>query len=365
MKLLYKIVFMVSFPLGIQLFTLLKVNKNLREMEAIIISRSQLTNASANARDARLVALRIKARKQPRKSIPRKSKFLTTTSLSFQENKEATLSIPVFYNMFTSRTNRSDTERVRKLVSEQLASLGPEHQPVYMHSIGRRLHITNTTLLKHHTEGSEMNTLQSLWEFCKTNKEKKVVYLHSKGSFHPKRDNDLLRNLMTQGALSKDCANLPTSCNVCSSRFSPFPHPHFPGNMFLARCDYVRQLIEPSQFPARMKHVPGVYNETVEWKYGSGRFSSEHWIGSAPSMKPCDLYTSAQFTWGYSGLPSAVDVKTDFKLLPAPRFPMLAYKTMRKTGYWATQLHRLEEYRILYNETPDESWWGWNVRFPI
>ena len=83
--------------------------------------------------------------------------------------------------------------------------------------------------------GSEMLTLYSLWRYCKQNIGSKVIYLHSKGSFHPKRSNDLLRNLATRAALSKECSSIPSSCNVCSSRFSPFPHPHSPGNMWLSR----------------------------------------------------------------------------------------------------------------------------------
>jgi hypothetical protein len=352
----------ISFPLCLQFYFLLEVN--LMEAENIILLSNAHKENSSTTSVREVLPSTVTRRKTKKYFQPRRKQFNATAPLLIEEDKDARLSIPVFYNLFTSRTNRSDAERVQNLVFEQLAALRPEHHPVYVHSIGRRLHITNTTLLTHQREGSEMITLHSMWEFCKTNRDKKVVYLHSKGSFHAKHENDLLRNLMTLGALSRECANLPTYCNVCASRFSPFPHPHTPGNMFLARCEYVAGLIDPADFPSRMKDVPGVHNETVEWRYGSGRFSSEHWIGSAPSLKPCDLYTSGQYAWGYTGLPEKVDVGRDFKLLPAPRFPMVVYKTMRTTGYWATKLHRLEEYLVLYNETPDEAWWGRDVQFP-
>lgn len=32
---------------------------------------------------------------------------------------------------------------------------------------------------------------------------------------------------------------------ICSSRMSPLPHPHTSGNMWLAKCDYISQLIDP------------------------------------------------------------------------------------------------------------------------
>lgn len=359
MRWLKNLVFIASFPLCMQIYFLLEVN--LLQPETSMSLQPQRTNTLRTVSDFNSTVSKRGSRES---SLTRTHRSNLTASLIVEENEDAGLTIPVFYNLYTSRTNRSEVQRVRNLVSEQLTALRPEHSPVYIHSIGRRLRITNTTLLTHQKEGSEMITLHSLWKFCKTNRDRKVVYLHSKGSFHAKRDNDLLRNFMTLGALSKECANLPSSCNVCSSRFSPFPHPHPPGNMFLARCDYVAKLIDPAEFPQRMNDVPGVHNETVEWKYGSGRFSSEHWIGSAPSMKPCDLYTSARYTWGYDGLPETVDVVHDFELQPAPRFHMAAFRMRKKIGYWATRLHRIEEYRVLYNETPDESWWGWNVQFP-
>jgi hypothetical protein len=361
----------ILFPLSLHFYFLLKVN-SLYETDSILFpptgrqqsnSSNTLSVDQSNKNSRRKTKKYIRHRDEKSNIVP-PSQSPSPPPLLLEANRDANLSIPVFYNLFTSRTNASDVNRVRNLVFEQLASLRPEHHPVYVHSIGRRLHITNTTLVTHQREGSEMITLHSMWEYCQRNKDKKIVYLHSKGSFHDKHENDLLRNLMTLGALSKECAYLPSRCNVCASRFSPFPHPHTPGNMFLARCDYVARLIDPTKFPLRMNDVPGVQNETVEWRYGSGRFSSEHWIGSAPTMKPCDLYNSGQYAWGYTNLPEMVDVRNDFKLLPAPRFPMVVYKTMRTTGYWATRLHRLEEYQVLYNEQPDESWWGRDVQFP-
>jgi hypothetical protein len=129
---------------------------------------------------------------------------------------------PVFYNLFVSKA--SDSDRVTGLVEDQLSHLLPEHR-LYVHSIGYPLAIPNVTLLTQNEKGDEIDTLHSLWAFCIMQPSSKVVYLHSKGSFHPKPENEVLRPFLTSGALSRECLELPKSCNVCSSRMSPIPHP--------------------------------------------------------------------------------------------------------------------------------------------
>ena len=181
------------------------------------------------------------------------------------------------------------------IVSEQMAKLLPEyHKPFFVQSMGvAQLNITNVTFLGHRPKGDEAITLHSLWEFCRNNPQtEKVVYLHSKGSFHPSRSNNNLRRFITAGALSKECALVGESCNVCSSRFSPLPHPHVSGNMWLARCDYVRELIDPLKFGHVMnslfyqKGKEGYcWRSTEPWCEGRNRFSQEHWVHSHPSVK--------------------------------------------------------------------------------
>ncbi|MGK3752684.1 MAG: hypothetical protein ACI8RD_004989 [Bacillariaceae sp.] len=136
----------------------------------------------------------------------------------------STTSIPVFYNLFLGAEN--DTSRVLDIVSEQMALLRPEHKPVYIQSMGvKNILIPNTELLGYRINGTEMITLRSLWKYCKKNPYEKVVYLHSKGSSRNSSANEDLRKFLTIGALSEECSKLPQTCNVCSSRFSPLPHP--------------------------------------------------------------------------------------------------------------------------------------------
>jgi len=178
-----------------------------------------------------------------------------TTNLLKKKKKKEFLQVHIFYNLFTKSSG--DEEQVRNIVEEQFALVDPSlHEPnVTIISIGHELPLTDASLGnatyhidQHHEEGGEYLTLHALWKYRQSNylhKDAKVVYLHSKGSFHPSEANDKLRSFLTHGALSSECANLPDPCNVCSSRMSPLPHPHTSGNMWLARCDYISQLIDP------------------------------------------------------------------------------------------------------------------------
>ena len=188
-------------------------------------------------------------------------------SLRSDENSVVTIGahhrVPIFYNLFVK--DKTDISRVSQFMREQLETYmkpGVVHGPVTINSVGAVENLKTLKLfpeieatLNHYAEGDEEITLQDVWEFCSredTHPEQKVIYLHSKGSFTQKASNDVLRVYLTKGALSSECSSLPDTCNVCSSRMSPIPHPHVSGNMWLARCDYIRKLIEPKNFKEAM-----------------------------------------------------------------------------------------------------------------
>lgn len=290
--------------------------------------------------------------------------------------------IAVFYNLYVNASTEEDLQGVTDIVNEQFSYMQPWHRPVFVHSIGQEYPIPNTTLLQHHKQATEMVTLQSLWEYCQdvSNVNASVVYLHSKGTFHPSPENDILRRFNTLGALSDDCSNLPldNTCNVCSARFSPLPHPHPPGNMFLARCEYVQHLPAPVDFEDDMDrvkrqvvggNVPSFLHPSF---FGIGRYAAEHWIHSHPYAKPCDLYTHPQYHWGYSYLEDfdndGEGEITTFDLQPAPRFPR---KEWRLRSPYCDLQHRLNEYQVLFRDddddnsttavvVPPDDWWGWD-----
>jgi hypothetical protein len=189
--------------------------------------------------------------------------------------------IPVFYNLFVG--SEDDLPMVETIVEEQFSYLHSLHK-VFVRSIGVPMKIENTTVLRQDETGSEMETLALIWQHCNLNPNGKVVYMHSKGSFHPSTNNNMMRQFLTRGALSEECTFLPETCNVCSSRMSPTPHPHTPGNMWLARCDYVRKLIDPMTFVDAMNKVDlSDQGNVPEWCLGRERFAQN--TGSIPTLQ--------------------------------------------------------------------------------
>jgi len=265
--------------------------------------------------------------------------------------------IKIFYNLYIS--SAADEERVQKIVDEQFAHLNPKLHDVNVSisSIGYQLqNISHNHTVQHHEKGNEDVGMHELWEYCKlpqnNNHDTLAVYIHSKGSFHPRGVNDKIRRALTFGALSEECANLPDTCNVCSSRFSPQPFPHTPGNMWLARCDYIAKLRDP--FLLKQGVVPDHKNG---WCTGLGRYYFEHWSHSHPHAAPCDLYAGGEWTWDYFGIPQ---IPFEKKMAKAPRFNFCHYlhdrvcKGPPKTYYE----NRLWYYDMLFGiKDLDESWW--------
>merc|ERR1712129_91196 len=156
----------------------------------------------------------------------------------------------------------------------------------------------------HFMQGWEFLTQEELWKYCQRNPVEQVAYIHSKGSYHASMMEDVWRRFLMRGVASEECQNMTTKCNVCSSRFSPFPHQHVPGNMWLARCSYIRKLANPRLFMHNMSFVHDLaqrpFNPSLMWDgafLGMGRFAAEHWVGSHPDVEPCDVYDGA-YRWG-------------------------------------------------------------------
>ena len=151
---------------------------------------------------------------------------------------------------------------------------------------------------------------------------------------------------------------MPSSCNVCSSRFSPIPHAHVSGNMWAAKCEYIQTLMNPVEMLAMETKDDNACR-------GTGRYTSEHWVHSHSSVRPCDLYDNPEFTWNYDGIP---EKPFEINLQQAPRFPLDTYKKQVCGDRGHKIEHYYEDYKRLYNITDyGESWWGWkfyNVSYP-
>ena len=92
------------------------------------------------------------------------------------------------------------------------------------------------------------------------------------------------------------------SCNVCGTEFYPLPFLHFAGNMFSTSCSHVKELLPPTMFEKRMNDIASDallakieeifatrlvrFDERI---LGSYQHSIEHWIGSHPDLRPCDI----------------------------------------------------------------------------
>jgi hypothetical protein len=270
---------------------------------------------------------------------------------------------------------------------------------------------TNNTChpLKYIEQGGEDVTLQSLWNFCKTHPTTLVTYIHNKGSFHPSKTNYKFRLMLTKGALSNECQSITTrnthsssstssssspaelDCNICGARFAPTPHFHMTGNMWTAQCHYVNQLLPPNQFAARMdamleyilshatnqnqqpnndnnindkkdnNPIPQPTPEHIEeeWVLGLKRYAMEHWLGSHPTLKPCDVQADPAYVYGRMDLPKPVD-RWHPTLQRAPWRSLSHFRKVRfPTGEWFCGTARLVEFQFLYGQHPPSDSFVW------
>lgn len=277
--------------------------------------------------------------------------------------------VPVFYNLFIKSS--SAIAKAKAIAREQYALLLPFHK-LLVSSIGVDISQrpgleffpkgSRTCFINHLSKGDERDTMELLWKYCQAVPEKEahnslVVYLHSKGSHHHNYVNSIMRKVTTDGALSSECANLPESCDVCSYRMSPIPFPHTPGNMWLARCSYVKKLISPSTFQSKVEEL---YAEK-SLCYGKDRFAQEHYIHHHHDVRPCDLLDDPSFTWSYSKY-----LKQEYKrsLKQAPRFNISHYvKKGVCDGIGVHMRDRLELFDYIYNISHlsdiGREWYGW------
>lgn len=150
-------------------------------------------------------------------------------------------------------------------------------------------------------------TLTHLHNYCQANPSSRVTYLTN---MHPPihGTNATVRNPMqklrtyTTATTSKMCLRSRDTCNVCGMEFYALPYLHFSGNSFTADCEYVNKLMPPRQFEEAMSNVVGgalvthlersftseLFSFTPQ-NIGLDHYSVEHWIGSHPDIKPCDV----------------------------------------------------------------------------
>jgi hypothetical protein len=238
----------------------------------------------------------------------------------------------------------------------------------------------NCHFLRSYENATEAVTLQNLYDYCVKHVHDRVIYLHSKGSFHDNTVNAAWRRALTAAALA--CQ----SCDVCGLQFFTQFTLFFPGNMWSADCRYVAKLLPPasSSYKERremavqeflLRRITGhmksqLLRDRIDY-FGLDRYNSEHWIGSHPHIQPCDMDPAESLNEVFRR-DASIDTVTDhFQWSRAPRHAGFAVGNVW-TAHERLQnstSERLQEYfllaghvlkwGILYQEFPKNNSWVW------
>ena len=148
-----------------------------------------------------------------------------------------------FFNLF-----EKDSDVFSRIVNEQLASVndsgalndiafisyvyfGPNHLSFRIPSPSKK-YIKSP---KSNVSGNELDTLQLLHEHCVQHPKDRVFYIHTKGSYHPRYSNDVLRRNLMKAVVfcikqSKTFGGSSQGgMDVCGLRVSPVPYPQLSG----------------------------------------------------------------------------------------------------------------------------------------
>jgi hypothetical protein len=269
----------------------------------------------------------------------------TTSSNSAESEiprRQAT--VPIFYNIFIpddTLAGGANTHRAHRIVAEQLRQIAQSYAGGYYDPADHTRHATNASVLPsvhlyyttigpknwlterrmriatsfcgklphfvckqlaHLTNGTESYTLDQMRQYCVAHPSDRVIYLHTKGSYHPNTLNDAWRRALTLGATARECVEPPDDrCNVCGVLFYTQFTTFVPGNMFTASCEYVSRLLSPlSDFPSKHEEAISealllrarrqLTSRLLEDRpdlYGLDRYNAEHWIGKSTA---CFMY---------------------------------------------------------------------------
>lgn len=319
----------------------------------------------------------------------------------------------IFYNIFLPDTD-DGYDRAVGIVEEQLQQIvqtllvdrsNNDDLTVFGIVIGRKLELPelcsdlhpnlHCLVLQHYENATETVTLQALYEHCAAPAGVKnfdgdsqvVVYLHSKGSYHDNAVNAAWRRALTAAALLCSSRIDDDFCNLCGLQFYTQFTMFVPGNMWAADCAYVRQLLPPAstlylqkrqqvvqQFLLyRLKgHMKSQLLRDRRDYFGLDRYAVEHWIGSHPDLRPCDMDPVGSLPAIFRRNAGVDSVASTFNFSLAPRHPGFAVTNVLR-GHERLHAHpedRLREYYLLpghllkWNALYDARWpvddsWVW------
>jgi len=154
-------------------------------------------------------------------------------------------------------------------------------------------------LLQFAPEADEALTLQSLHGYCQEHADSFVTFIHDKVSYHRRKEKNDLRRPLTKIVTSDVCQDVEmrkNACDVCGVRVSLLRRHRLLGNMWTARCSYIRKLDRPDEFEQRMDDLMDnalhhteeeVLKPSVGQFVGSDRYAIDHWVTSHPSARLC------------------------------------------------------------------------------
>jgi hypothetical protein len=130
-------------------------------------------------------------------------------------------------------------------------------------------------------EDFEFPALRYLHEFCQQQEPCLVFYVHSKGVFRDTPFTRDWRKYMEHFVIErhKDCIDTLEEYDICGVNWQSLPWPHYSGNFWWARSEYVRKL----RAPDRGSSVFRIQDQ---------RHQCERWIGSGVPVRAACLYRS-------------------------------------------------------------------------
>jgi hypothetical protein len=320
----------------------------------------------------------------------------------------------IFYNVYIPpSSDDAGVKHAMLIIEEQLQRVRKSHAAVktgnvtvYYNTIGGPGHTTEISQLcsnyqidcrhmQHYEEGNfEEITLERVSEFCRVHEEQRVMYMHSKGSYHMVHSDshhdvsqDHWRRHMMRAITGKICLEPPVdSCDVCGLLALPWPALHFAGNFWVSKCSMVNKLIPPKSFISAMNRVvaKSLYLRAIYWRFvakllpdtpwhfGTDRYASEQWIASHPSVKICDVSKRARVE--YWQVKSRGNHAYEWAMFPRHVLSWTWSYTGQGRPFFETTLEtpslRFREWYLLsgflfkwyelYNEAPPPTSWAWD-----
>lgn len=349
---------------------------------------------------------------------------ITTTTVN-NNNNNAAAPFAVFYNVYMPSDNAAVEvaiaevkEQIQQIRTSYAASLPNQPLNLFYNTIGNQqvFNAHNITsicsqhpnLLCHHMDhydsGFEEVTLDKAYDYCQRDGTKShwIIYLHNKGSYHnpgwevPEyklpMNQGMWRSYGTDAATHEQCLGrrhwddtADDACNVCGLLWTPIPAwSHFPGNFFSACCSYVQKLLRPSHYQTLHQHLlKETYIPMVEtgkmiafkkFLMGGDRWSMEMWVGSHPSVHPCDVSTkpdigywlvkdrNTQDEFHYSLIPRKDRTMRDYVTHSEPKYDVETVLDNEKHRYKDYNLlgGMLTRFRLMYAKMPLDTSWMWS-----